>query len=153
MIRLITSLFLMFGLHYTSSYVSLAQTISQTNTDSLYFANTGHVGTLGDSVGDSTFLEQQFSQVLAGGFITITVMPDVKSDTLCDSAFLYQTGIGLLAKIKVVHPGISQFYTQFYATTRSNTFQPEQFKVVTKWKELAGKGAHTLRIRPNYIAQ
>ena len=138
-----------FSFNYSNStYGVLSQSISQTNNDSAYFANVGHVGTISDSLGDSTFFLYNLSPT-AGGSISMGIQPDVKSDTLCDSIIVLENHI-ILQRYKIPNGPLSFGFT-LTPSSNAGVSRPEEFCVKTKWKVKSGKGSHTMRIRPNFI--
>lgn len=77
-----------------STYKTIADSVSLTNVDSISKVNIGAVGTLADSLGDSTFVPIQFASQLKGGQLCISFAADFSSDTLCDSIIGYENAPG-----------------------------------------------------------
>lgn len=137
-------LLLLSAIHYSDGYSILTRTVSATNPDSTYYAITSHVGTLGDSLGDSINLNIPF-QINTSAAMDFGILTN---DTLTDSVFIKQNNV--LEWKQKIFKGQNDIYWQ---SVPRYLIKPNKYTFYVKAKQKAGHGTAIARYNFNYYLQ
>lgn len=141
--------------HYVSTVPTiLTRTQSVTNIDSNYVPITGHAGTLSDSLADSLFMPI-LANGLTGGYGPTHMDIGVQcADTLTDSIVVVAVSNGRnRVYTKKLYEGSNDVYFGIQWSSGSAQGKPDLYEFQFKMKQKAGKGAHIVRITPNFLQQ